>query len=84
MQQGKLFVIIFVSVFEKLFFYYVRVCAFAGDYYCDSCMDGRDFHYIPSKILYNWDFNRYPVSKWAAKFLFDTEFVRFYDLEVSS
>lgn len=46
-------------------------------------MDGRDQHYIPAKILYNWDFNRYPVSKWASKFLFDTEFVRFYDLEVS-
>lgn len=46
-------------------------------------MDGRDVHYIPAKILYNWDFNRYPVSKWASKFLFDTEYVRFYDLEVS-
>lgn len=45
-------------------------------------MDGRDVHCIPAKILYNWDFSRYPVSKWASKFLFDTEFVRFYDLEV--
>ncbi|XP_037044654.1 pleckstrin homology domain-containing family M member 1 [Bradysia coprophila] len=59
-----------------------RVCAFTGDYYCESCMDSRDVHYIPAKILYNWDFNRYPVSKWASKFLFDTEFVRFYDLEL--
>lgn len=46
-------------------------------------MDIKDVHYIPAKILYNWDFNRYPVSKWASKFLFDTEFIRFYDLEVS-
>ncbi|KAJ6641832.1 Pleckstrin likey domain-containing family M member 3 [Pseudolycoriella hygida] len=59
-----------------------RVCAFTGDYYCEMCMDFKDLHFIPSKILYNWDFSRYAVSKWALKFLFDTEFVRFYDMEL--
>uniref|UniRef100_A0A034WJ03 Pleckstrin homology domain-containing family M member 3 n=1 Tax=Bactrocera dorsalis TaxID=27457 RepID=A0A034WJ03_BACDO len=48
-----------------------QVCGFSGNYFCDNCMDMEQLM-IPAKIIYNWDFRKYAVSKRAAVFL--TEF----------
>ncbi|KAL3289564.1 hypothetical protein HHI36_022981 [Cryptolaemus montrouzieri] len=40
----------------------LNVCAFTGDYYCDSCMSDENIS-IPARIIHNWDFNSYPVSQ---------------------
>ncbi|XP_054738244.1 pleckstrin homology domain-containing family M member 1 [Anastrepha obliqua] len=48
-----------------------QVCGFSGNYFCDNCMDMEQMM-IPAKIIYNWDFRKYTVSKRAAAFL--TEF----------
>ncbi|XP_036333420.1 uncharacterized protein LOC118744485 [Rhagoletis pomonella] len=48
-----------------------QVCGFSGNYFCDACMDMEQIM-IPAKIIYNWDFRKYSVSKRAALFL--TEF----------
>lgn len=45
-----------------------QVCAFTGNYYCDLCMDVKPVS-IPARIMCNWDFHRYPVSKKATIFL---------------
>lgn len=58
-----------------------NVCGFDGHYYCSSCISGDKFP-IPSKIIYNWDFKHYPVSKKAATFLTDYQFKPFIDFKV--
>ncbi|CAD5115271.1 DgyrCDS4264 [Dimorphilus gyrociliatus] len=45
-----------------------KVCWFDKAYYCTECQ-GDDEYYIPSRILYNWDFNKYPVSKRNLQFI---------------
>ena len=35
-----------------------RVCAYTKRYYCVECHVNED-SYIPSKIIYNWDFAKY-------------------------
>lgn len=47
-----------------------RVCAFSGQYFCLSCMDPNVFM-IPARVVHNWDFHRYPVSKRAGMFLLE-------------
>lgn len=47
-----------------------RLCAYSGLYYCQNCMD-PDVFMIPAKVIHNWDFHRYPVSKRAALFLLE-------------
>lgn len=45
-----------------------RVCYFDGHHYCSEChLDERST--IPSRVLCNWDFNRYPISKRNQHFL---------------
>lgn len=58
-----------------------QVCSFSGYYYCDSCMSLEVF-LIPSRVIYNWDFKRYPVSLVAATFLTDFQYQPFIDLKL--
>lgn len=57
------------------------VCQFDGHYYCSNCISNDKFQ-IPAKIIYNWDFKYYPVSKKAEKFLTDYQFKPFIDFKV--
>uniref|UniRef100_A0A6G1SF69 Pleckstrin y domain-containing family M member 3 n=1 Tax=Aceria tosichella TaxID=561515 RepID=A0A6G1SF69_9ACAR len=45
-----------------------RLCHFDGHHYCSECHLSEK-SVIPSRILCNWDFNRYPVSKRNQHFL---------------
>lgn len=47
-----------------------KVCAFTGEYYCSNCMDPNVF-IVPARVIHNWDFKRYPVSKKSALFLLE-------------
>jgi pleckstrin homology domain-containing family M member 1 len=58
-----------------------RACAFDGFYFCDACM-APDLYLIPAKVVYNWDFRKYAVSKKAATFLADYAGLPFIDLKV--
>ena len=58
------------------------VCGFDGHYYCPTCISADKFP-IPAKIIYNWDFKNYCVSKKAAAFLNDYQFKPFIDFKVS-
>lgn len=60
----------------------ISVCQFDGFYYCRTCISNEKLQ-IPSKIIYNWDFRKYSVSKNAAKFLKDQQFLPLIDLSVS-
>ncbi|KAM7345959.1 pleckstrin homology and RUN domain containing M1 isoform 1-T2 [Cochliomyia hominivorax] len=58
-----------------------RVCAFSGNYFCDNCMDIEPV-LIPAKIIYNWDFRKYSISKKAASFLTEFRTQPFIDLKI--
>ncbi|XP_022232872.2 uncharacterized protein LOC111081190 [Drosophila obscura] len=58
-----------------------QVCAFSGNYYCNSCMD-VETQLIPARIIYNWDFRKYSVSKRAATFLAEFRSQPFLDMQV--
>uniref|UniRef100_A0A1I8MSZ2 RUN domain-containing protein n=1 Tax=Musca domestica TaxID=7370 RepID=A0A1I8MSZ2_MUSDO len=58
-----------------------RVCSFSGSYFCDTCMDMEPV-IIPAKIIYNWDFRKYVVSKKAASFLAEFRTQPFIDLKL--
>lgn len=58
-----------------------RVCAFSGGYYCNNCMD-VETQLIPARIIYNWDFRKYSVSKRAATFLAEFRAQPFLDLQL--
>ncbi|KAM3966539.1 uncharacterized protein ACR2FA_012078 [Aphomia sociella] len=47
-----------------------RVCAYTGEYYCTNCMDPNVF-IIPARVIHNWDFKKYAVSKKSALFLLE-------------
>ncbi|XP_030027722.1 pleckstrin homology domain-containing family M member 1 [Manduca sexta] len=47
-----------------------KVCAYTGEYFCSNCMDPNVF-IIPARVIHNWDFKRYPVSKKSALFLLE-------------
>lgn len=59
------------------------VCGFDGHYYCPACIS-PDKYSIPAKIIYNWDFKNYFVSKKAAAFLNDYQFKPFIDFKVTA
>lgn len=59
------------------------VCHFDGHYYCSHCISNDKFQ-IPAKIIYNWDFKYYTVSKRAGAFLIDYQFKPFIDFKVSN
>lgn len=45
-----------------------RVCAFTGECFCDGCMSAEPM-VIPARIIHNWDFKQYYVSKESAVFI---------------
>lgn len=45
-----------------------RLCHFDGHHYCSECHLGEK-SVIPARILCNWDFNKYPISKRNQHFL---------------
>ena len=45
-----------------------RLCHFDGHHYCSECHLGEK-SFIPARILCNWDFNKYPISKRNQHFL---------------
>lgn len=47
-----------------------KVCGYTGEYYCSNCMDPNVF-IIPARVIHNWDFKRYAVSKKSALFLLE-------------
>lgn len=47
-----------------------KVCGYTGEYYCSNCMYPNVF-IIPARVIHNWDFKRYPVSKRSALFLLE-------------
>ncbi|GLV37637.1 Pleckstrin homology and RUN domain containing M1 [Carabus blaptoides fortunei] len=49
-----------------------RICGYTGHCYCDSCISPEPV-VIPSRIVHNWDFKQYHVSKKAATFLSDVK-----------
>lgn len=57
------------------------VCGFDGFYYCSECIS-IDKYAIPARIIYNWDFTQYNVSKRAADFFADHQFKPFIDFKV--
>lgn len=45
-----------------------RLCFYDGHHYCSECHLGEKMA-IPARILCNWDFNKYPISKRNQHFL---------------
>ncbi|CAG9828436.1 unnamed protein product [Diabrotica balteata] len=45
-----------------------KVCAFTGDYFCDICMS-TELVQIPARIIHNWDFKAYQISKKGINYL---------------
>lgn len=58
-----------------------RVCSFGGGYYCSECHVGEEW-IIPARIIHNWDFRRYPVSRKSAAFLDEVQHHPLLDLKV--
>ncbi|XP_039299043.1 pleckstrin homology domain-containing family M member 1 [Nilaparvata lugens] len=60
----------------------IRVCGYSGYYYCERCFcaPGEEA-VIPARILYNWDFNKYPVSTKASKFLHEVQNHPMFDMK---
>lgn len=58
-----------------------QVCAFSGHYYCGKCMSVEQFT-IPARVIYNWDFRKYSVSKKAAAFMTEFQCQPFIDLKI--
>lgn len=51
-----------------MFFGKERVCSFDKCYYCPQCLE-KDEYVLPCKVVYNWDFRPYKVSKKNHEFL---------------
>lgn len=48
-------------------------CNFTACYYCVHCF-GSEMWPIPVKILFDWDFNQYPVSNSSSTFLSEIQY----------
>ncbi|XP_051564302.1 protein associated with UVRAG as autophagy enhancer isoform X3 [Myxocyprinus asiaticus] len=46
----------------------LRYCDYLGRYFCDGCHGGGE-SVIPSRVLSNWDFARYPVCHFSRQLL---------------
>lgn len=57
-----------------------KVCGYTGEYFCSNCMDPNVF-IIPARVIHNWDFKRYPVSKLAALFLLEFQYQPWIDMK---
>lgn len=58
-----------------------QLCAFTGFYFCASCM-AHEMHEIPSRVINNWDFQKYPISQRAAAFLHEFRYHAFIDMKI--
>ncbi|CAL1536447.1 unnamed protein product [Lymnaea stagnalis] len=58
-----------------------RLCEFDGGLYCYECHENNE-SYIPSYIVFNWDFRKRKVSKENFKFLQEFEDQALYDVEL--
>lgn len=59
-----------------------RLCGLSGHYFCDDCtVISGDEWVVPSRVLYNWDYKRYSVSKRAASFLSEIQHHPLLDLK---
>ncbi|KJE97004.1 differentially expressed in FDCP 8 [Capsaspora owczarzaki ATCC 30864] len=46
----------------------VRTCDYSGKYYCDEC-HWNGMQVIPARVIHNWDFKQYKVSKTSKQLL---------------
>ncbi|XP_066248881.1 uncharacterized protein Plekhm1 [Euwallacea similis] len=44
------------------------ICCYTGDYFCADCMHPEEMA-IPARIVHNWDFKNYPLSRKSANYL---------------
>lgn len=58
-----------------------QLCAFTGLYFCSGCM-AYELHEIPSRVISNWDFQKYPISQRAAAFLNEFRYHGFIDMKI--
>lgn len=59
-----------------------RLCGFSGQYFCEECTVNLGEEWVvPARILFNWDFKRYSVSKKAATFLLEIQYHPLLDLK---
>ncbi|BFZ23792.1 hypothetical protein BsWGS_26830 [Bradybaena similaris] len=57
-----------------------RICEFDGGLYCQRCHENKET-YIPSSILYDWDFRKKKVCQDNFRFLQELEDQALYDVE---
>ncbi|XP_034251665.1 pleckstrin homology domain-containing family M member 1 isoform X2 [Thrips palmi] len=59
-----------------------RLCGLTGHYFCDDCtvLSGDEW-IVPARVLLNWDYKRYTVSKRAASFLSEIQHHPLLDLK---
>ncbi|XP_074073198.1 protein associated with UVRAG as autophagy enhancer isoform X2 [Macrotis lagotis] len=53
---------------EQKYIKRLRYCDYLGKYFCDCCHSYAE-SYIPARILMNWDFRKYHVSKFSKHLL---------------
>lgn len=58
-----------------------RKCAFSGKYVCISCISLESI-LIPAKVIYNWDFKKYNISKKYHTFLVKYRLQPFLNIKV--
>lgn len=56
-------------------------CNFTANYYCMHCF-GSNTWAIPLKILFDWDFNEYPVSNTSSTFLNEIQFHPLFNIRI--
>lgn len=73
-------IICLLLVWAILFIY--SLCGLSGRYFCANCtvVSGKEW-VVPARILLNWDFKRYSVSKRAAIFLSEIQHHPLLDLK---
>jgi hypothetical protein len=60
-----------------------RLCHFDGHQYCLECHT-NDESLIPARIIYNWNFRKYPVAKRNKHILVSTESEPLFDIKILS
>lgn len=60
----------------------LRLCGLSGRYFCKECsVNPGEEWVVPARILFNWDYQRYNVSKRAATFLAEIQHHPLLDLK---
>lgn len=73
----------FEDHFKIILSIFFSVCAFTGDYFCDTCMS-NEFLSIPARIVHNWDFKPYQISKKALDYIIEVKDHPIIDFKVSN